>query len=187
MYTYIPSLWDFLPVQDLGPFMFHPQIFPVCLHCAWPPWLGIKEIHTNHWTPGKARTSGSGNTWGGGVFDLSLESIWEPYRRMPCSRMKTGQRVFWTKQACAATWPERWYAKGKCQELRPEREGQLDLDASLSSAGDTGLDLSDCEGVMTAQLPLLSGTVLNLFLLARSSHSKSSREPRGESRNSCRN
>lgn len=65
--------------------------------------------------------------------------------------------------------------------------GQLDLDASLSSAEDTDLDLSDCEGVMTAQLPLLPGTVLNLFLLARSSHSKSSREPRGESRNSCRN
>ena len=29
------------------------------------------------------------------------------------------------------------------------KEGQLDLDASLSSAEDTDLGLSDCEGVMT--------------------------------------
>ena len=61
MYTYIPSLWGFLPIQDLGPFMFHPQIFPGCLHCAWPPWLGIRryvqitELRGRRWLQAQER------------------------------------------------------------------------------------------------------------------------------------
>ena len=150
MYIYIPSVWGFCPVQDLGRFMFHPQILPRCLHCAWPPCQDIKEIHTY-----KPLNSGEGadfrlrkdlKRWcvwsesGGYIGTLQKDDMCQNEDR---AKSLPG----WANMCGALDWAV--MCRREVSELRPEREGQLDLDASWSSAEDTDLDLSDCEGVMT--------------------------------------